>query len=46
MILKINLFRHGQSYYNKHHRFTGCTDSKMTKKGYENARKIAKKLKY
>lgn len=43
--LKIYLFRHGQSYYNKHHRFTGWIDSKMTKKGYQNARKIAGKLK-
>ena len=45
MKLKIYLFRHGQSYYNKHHWFTGCIDSKMTKVGYENAKKIAKKLK-
>lgn len=43
--LKIYLFRHGQSYYNKHHWFTGWIDSKMTKEGYKNARVIAKKLK-
>ena len=44
MELKIYLFRHGQSYYNKHGWFTGWIDSKMTKKGFENARQIAKKL--
>jgi 2,3-bisphosphoglycerate-dependent phosphoglycerate mutase len=43
--LKIYLFRHGQSYYNKHHWFTGWIDSKMTKEGYKNARTIARKLK-
>tara|TARA_Y100000310_G_C20581568_1_gene763269 strand:+ start:490 stop:1152 length:663 start_codon:yes stop_codon:yes gene_type:complete len=42
---KIYLFRHGQSYYNKHHWFTGQIDSKMTPFGYKNARKLAKKLK-
>lgn len=46
MKLKIYLFRHGQSYYNKHHWFTGWIDSKMTKKGFENAKNIAKKLKH
>lgn len=45
MKLKIYLFRHGQSYYNKHHWFTGWTDSKMTKEGFRNAKKIAKELK-
>jgi 2,3-bisphosphoglycerate-dependent phosphoglycerate mutase len=45
MKLKIYLFRHGQSHYNKHQWFTGWIDSKMTKKGYENARDMAKKLK-
>ena len=44
MELKIYLFRHGQSYYNKHGWFTGWIDSKMTKKGFENARQIAKRL--
>ncbi len=43
--LKIYLFRHGQSHYNKHQWFTGWIDSKMTKEGYQNARDIAKKLK-
>jgi 2,3-bisphosphoglycerate-dependent phosphoglycerate mutase len=45
MKLKIYLFRHGQSYYNKHGWFTGWINSKMTKKGYENARLVARKLK-
>jgi len=45
MKLKIYLFRHGLTHYNKHHWFTGWIDSKMTKKGHENARKIAKMLK-
>jgi len=45
MKLKIYLFRHGLTYYNKHHWFTGWIDSKMTKGGYKNARKVAKKLK-
>lgn len=45
MKLKIYLFRHGQSYYNKHGWFTGWIDSKMTKKGFDNARQIARKLK-
>ena len=44
MKLKIYLFRHGQSYYNKHHWFTGWIDSKMTKEGFKNARQIAKQL--
>ena len=44
-IRKIYLFRHGQSYYNKHHWFTGQIDSKMTRQGFKNAGKIAKKLK-
>jgi len=43
--LKIYLFRHGQSHYNKHHWFAGHIDSKMTKKGYDNAKNIARKLK-
>lgn len=43
--LHIYLFRHGQSTYNKHQWFTGWIDSKMTAVGYQNARKIARKLK-
>ena len=45
MKLKIYLFRHGQSYYNKHQWFTGWIDSKMTSEGIKNAQEIAKKLK-
>jgi len=45
MKLKIYLFRHGQSYYNKHQWFSGHIDSKLTKTGIKNAKKIAKKLK-
>lgn len=41
----IYLFRHGQSYYNKHHIFTGWKDSKLTPQGIRDAKKIAKKLK-
>ena len=45
MKLKIYLFRHGLTHYNKHHWFTGWIDSTMTPKGYKNAQKIARKLK-
>jgi len=43
--LKIYLFRHGQTYYNKNKIFTGWKDSKLTPKGIKQARIIAKKLK-
>ena len=42
---KIYLFRHGQTFYNKNKYFTGWKDSKLTPKGFENAREIARKLK-
>jgi len=45
MYLKIYLFRHGQTYYNASHRFTGFIDSHLTKKGIQQAKIIAKKLK-
>ncbi len=45
MKLKIYLFRHGLTHYNKHQWFTGHIDSKMTKEGIKNAQKIARKLK-
>jgi len=45
MKLKIYIFRHGQTYYNRDHIFTGFKDSKLTPKGVRDARKIAKKLK-
>lgn len=45
MKLKIYLFRHGQSYYNRDHRFTGWKDSKLTPLGKRQAKIIANKLK-
>lgn len=45
MKLKIYLFRHGQSYYNRDHRFTGWKDSKLTPLGKKQAKIIANKLK-
>ncbi|MFH1500377.1 MAG: phosphoglycerate mutase family protein [archaeon] len=45
MKLKIYIFRHGQTYYNKKGIFTGWKDSELTSKGKRQARKIAKKLK-
>ena len=41
----IYLFRHGQSYYNKDHVFTGWKDSRLTPLGIRQARVIARKLK-
>lgn len=43
--LKIYLFRHGQTYYNKNKKFTGWKDSKLTPLGIKQARIIADKLK-
>ena len=45
MILKIYLFRHAQTFYNKKHYFTGWKDSKLTLLGVRQAKKVAKKLK-
>ncbi|RMF55062.1 histidine phosphatase family protein [Candidatus Woesearchaeota archaeon] len=45
MKLHIYLFRHGQTYYNKHKIFTGWKDSKLTAQGVKDAKKIARKLK-
>ncbi|MFC1704857.1 histidine phosphatase family protein [Nanoarchaeota archaeon] len=45
MKLKIYIFRHGQSYYNREHKFTGWKDSKLTPQGVKDARTVAKKLK-
>lgn len=45
MNLKIYLFRHGQTYFNRDKRFTGWTDSKLTQQGIKDAKKIAGKLK-
>ncbi|MFH0701320.1 MAG: histidine phosphatase family protein [Candidatus Woesearchaeota archaeon] len=45
MKLKIYLFRHAQTYYNRDHRFTGWKDSKLTPFGIKQAKIIAQKLK-
>ncbi len=45
MKLKIYLFRHAQTYFNRAHRFTGWKDSKLTPLGNQQAKKIALKLK-
>ena len=41
----IYLFRHGQTYYNRDHIFTGWKDSKLTEKGKKDAQIVSKKLK-
>lgn len=41
----IYLFRHGQTYYNRNHYFTGWKDSVLTPKGFKDARKVGQKLK-
>lgn len=41
----IYLFRHGQTYFNRDHIFTGWKDSKLTPLGKKQAQLIAKKLK-
>ncbi len=43
--LRIYLFRHGQTYYNRDHMFTGFKDSKLTPLGIKQAKIIGKKLK-
>ncbi len=45
MKLKIYLFRHGESFFNRAKEFTGWKDSKLTEVGYKNAKKVAQKLK-
>ncbi|MDD5650339.1 MAG: 2,3-bisphosphoglycerate-dependent phosphoglycerate mutase [Candidatus Nanoarchaeia archaeon] len=42
---KIFLFRHGSTVYNEKHIFTGWKDSKLTKNGILEAKKVGKKLK-
>ena len=44
-VYKIYLFRHGQTYFNRDHKFTGWKDSKLTSKGIKDAKKVAHKLK-
>ena len=36
-VYKIYLFRHGQTYFNRDHKFTGWKDSKLTLKGIKDA---------
>ncbi len=43
--LKIYLFRHGESFFNRAKEFTGWKDSKLTAEGKRNAQKVAQKLK-
>jgi len=45
MKLRIYLFRHGQTYFNRDKRFTGWKDSTLTPQGIEDAKKVAQKLK-
>ena len=44
MKLHIYLFRHGQTYYNRDHFFTGWKDARLTPLGVRQAKKIAEKL--
>ncbi len=41
----IYIFRHGETYFNKNHIFTGLKDSVLTNKGIEQSKIIARKLK-
>lgn len=43
--LKIYLFRHGQTYYNKRGIFTGWKNSNLTPQGIRDAKEVADKLK-
>jgi len=43
--MKIYLFRHGQTYYNRDHIFTGFKDSRLTPLGIRHARVITGKMK-
>ena len=45
MHCKIYLFRHGQTYFNEEHRFTGWKDSQLAPQGIKDAKKLAQKLK-
>jgi len=44
MVNKIYLFRHGQTTYNRDGEFTGRVDARLTKRGMEDAKIIAKRL--
>lgn len=41
----IYIFRHGETYFNKRHIFTGLRDSKLSPKGIKQAKIVAVKLK-
>lgn len=41
---KVFLFRHGQTFYNRDSKFTGWTDSKLSKTGKEDAQIVAIRL--
>ena len=41
----IYVFRHGQTYFNREHRFTGWKESRLTPLGVKQAKFIAGKLK-
>lgn len=43
--LKIYLFRHGQTFYNRDKIFTGFKDSRLTPLGHRQARVVARKMK-
>ena len=43
--LKIYVFRHGQTEYNRDSKFTGSVDAKITKTGLEDAKIVAIRLK-
>ena len=45
MKLKLYVFRHGQTFFNKDHVFTGWKDSRLTPQGHKDAKKVALKLK-
>lgn len=42
---KIYIFRHGQTFFNRDGKFTGDIDSDLTKKGKEDAKIVAERLK-
>lgn len=43
--LKIYIFRHGQTEFNRDNKFTGLTDAKITKTGLDDAKVVAIRLK-
>ena len=45
MKYNIYVFRHGQTYFNKKHKFTGWKESRLTPLGVRQAKALGKKLK-